>query len=296
MSSFPTIYKNENLDHDIIITNDNDRIDTTSPSSPLLPSNFNSNAKLPSYYRWLILLGFSLLTLSSACLWITFAPCLYIFMSYFSQTPSSINSLSSVYMIMFPILLIPSIKFFNKYGIKTSIIFGAFLNALGAFLRYLGTLNKSYIGFWILFLGQTIDSIAQLFMLSVPSKLANIWFSEFGEQNFATSVGVTANSAGVAIGHNAVECERTNSLSTTKPSDSNISYYLNDRPFMILTLSYGIVTGGEYALSTLLSQMILPVFKTLDEVTIINYQKKKNDEKTSLILYYQKKKMMRKHH
>ncbi|CAG8600356.1 5953_t:CDS:2 [Cetraspora pellucida] len=265
-------------DNDFNITND-DTIDVTiDATSPLLPSTFNSNTKLSSTYRWVILLGFSLLTFASACLWITFAPCLYIFMSYFSQTPSGINSLSSIYMITYPILLIPSIKLFNKYGIKFGVIFG-----------------------------QTIAAIAQLFMLGIPPKLANIWFSEFGEQNFATSVGITANSAGAAAGfllspwmikektanrdipnyllQQFVFCvaiylfliftfksspythsnKRAESLSITKLSNSNISYYLSDKLFMLLTTSYGVVTGGLYALSTLLSQMILPVFKQFDE-------------------------------
>ncbi|CAG8789291.1 23186_t:CDS:2, partial [Gigaspora rosea] len=54
-------------------------------------------------------------------------------------------------------------------------------------------------------------------------------------------------------------------LSTT---NLNISDYFSDKMFMILTISFGIVTGGEYALSTLLSQMILPVFEKFDESTI----------------------------
>ncbi|CAG8815228.1 3753_t:CDS:1, partial [Dentiscutata erythropus] len=164
MSSPPIIFVD---DYDFNITNDNN--DTIDSTNSLLPSTFNSNnsnVRLSSSYRWMILLGFSLLTFSSACLWITFAPCLYIFMSYFSQSPSSINSLSSVYMIMYPILLIPSINFFNTYGVKCSVIFGAFLNSLGAFFRFLGSLNRSYIGFWVLFFGQAIASIAQLFILS----------------------------------------------------------------------------------------------------------------------------------
>ncbi|RIB02735.1 major facilitator superfamily domain-containing protein [Gigaspora rosea] len=227
-------------------------------------------------------------------------------MSYFSQTPSSINSLSSIYLLLYPILFIPSIKFFNTYGIKFGVIFGAFLNSLGALLRFLGSLKRSYIGFWILFLGQTIAALAQLFMLCVPPKLANIWFSQFGQQNFATSVGITANSAGVAIGfilspwmikektanHDIpnylllqfIVCamiylfliftfksspdKRTNRTMPLSTTNLNISDYFSDKMFMILTISFGIVTGGEYALSTLLSQMILPVFEKFDESTI----------------------------
>lgn len=321
MSSSPIIIVDDN---DFNITNNNDVINST---SPLLSPTFNNNnnAKLSSSYRWLILLGFSLFTFASACMWITFAPCLYIFMSYFSQTPSSINSLSSIYLLLYPILFIPSSKFFNTYGIKFGVIFGAFLNSLGALLRYLGSLKRSYIGFWILFLGQTIAALAQLFILCVPPKLANIWFSQYGQQNFATSVGITANSAGVAIGfllspwmikektanHDIpnylllqfIVCamiylfliftfksspdKRTNSrtmpLSTT---NLNISDYFSDKMFMILTISFGIVTGGEYAFATLLSQIILPVFEKFDEVIIINYQVKALYVHITILLFF----------
>ncbi|CAG8489734.1 3660_t:CDS:2 [Paraglomus occultum] len=64
-------------------------------------------------------------------------------------------------------------------------------------LRFTGSFHPS--GFWILFIGQTIDAAAQVFILGVPPKLVSVWFS-MGQQNLAISVGIMANNAGVAAG------------------------------------------------------------------------------------------------
>ncbi|RHZ64068.1 hypothetical protein Glove_326g30 [Diversispora epigaea] len=298
-------------------------------SSPSLSLSYT-----PSYYRWIILFGFSLLTFSSASLWITFAPCLYIFMKYYSITATHVNILSTIYMIIYPMVLFPSIKFFDKYGIRNGIIFGAFLNTLGSLIRFLGSLSQTMAGYWIIFIGQSIAAIAQVFMLGIPPKLANIWFNKFGEQNFATSIGVTANNAGIAVGfllspwlikeetfkydipkyllfqfgfcsliylflvftfksapgsfhkrnirRNNRIIVRTATTTTavlsspsssstslsTPSSSSNICYYMTHRPFLLLSISYGMITGGQYALSTLLAQIILPVFDKYDETTV----------------------------
>ncbi len=153
--------------------------------------------KNPSNRRWIVLTSFSLLSFSNAVLWITFGPCLYIFMNHYQRTPSSINALATVYMIVYPILLLPVLKIFDKWGLRQGVLIGAFLNSFGTFLRFMGSFGQS--GFWLLFLGQTIAAIAGVFILGVPPKLANTWF-EFGEQNLATGIGVTANNAGIAVG------------------------------------------------------------------------------------------------
>ncbi|CAG8509784.1 326_t:CDS:2 [Diversispora eburnea] len=236
-----------------------------------------SSSYTPSYYRWIILFGFSLLTFSSASLWITFAPCLYIFMKYYSITATHVNILSTVYMIIYPMILFPSIKFFDKYGIRNGIIFGAFLNTLGSLIRFLGSLSQTMSGYWMIFIGQSIAAIAQVFMLGIPPKLANIWFNEFGEQNFATSIGVTANNAGIAVGfllspwlikEETFKYDIPKYLLLQFGFCSLIYLFLVftfksapgsfHKPFLLLSISYGMVTGGQYALSTLLAQLILP--------------------------------------
>ncbi|CAJ0763614.1 5220_t:CDS:2, partial [Entrophospora sp. SA101] len=213
--------------------------------------------------RWIVLLGFSLLTFSSACLWITFAPCLYIFMHHYSQaTPSYINSLSTIYMIMYPILLLPSLKIFAVWDLHGGLLFGAFLNSLGSFVRFLGSFGPR--GFWVLFLGQTIAASGQVFILGLPPKLAITWF-DHGEQNLAASIGIMANNAGVAAGSSP---SHSSSNSKSVVSLTVFISYFADKPFIFLTTSFGIIIGAQYALSTLLAQMIMPVFEIYDETKI----------------------------
>ncbi|CAG8605872.1 4739_t:CDS:2 [Ambispora leptoticha] len=290
-------------------------------STPLLSPNSSSikSDHAASSLRWKILFGFSLLSFSSACLWITFAPCLFIFMSHYGHiTPSYINSLSTIYMFIYPFLLLPSIKIFDIYGLRYGVLLGAFLNAFGAMLRFLGAFGPS--GFWCLFMGQAFAAAANVFIIGVPPKLANLWF-QIGEQNIAISVGVVANNAGIAAGFilspymikeetaksdipeymllqfgacvliyaflvltfKSLPTNTTNSRDDMpsknsivieeerRPhqiritSSSTIKIYLTNLPFLLLSISFGIIIGAQYAVSTLLAQMVVPVFSTFDE-------------------------------
>ncbi|CAI2167425.1 18016_t:CDS:2 [Funneliformis geosporum] len=241
--------------------------------------------------RWFVLASFSLLSFSNAVLWITFGPCLYIFMDHYQQTPSTINALATVFMIVYPIFLVPILKIYDKWGLRQGVLVGAFLNAFGTFLRFMGSFGPS--GFWLLFLGQTIAAIAGVFILGVPPKLANTWF-EFGEQNLATGIGVTANNAGIAVGFLlspwfikqatakddipkylliqfgfcsliylicvttfTAESNSSRRKQSRKSTTilSTINAFCSDKVFMLLASSYGLTVGASFAVSTLLAQI-----------------------------------------
>ncbi|CAB4495709.1 uncharacterized protein OCT59_005674 [Rhizophagus irregularis] len=282
-------------------------VEKTSSNSLLMsPTNTQesrtvSTNNIKSKRKWIVLASFSFLSFSNAVLWITFGPCLYIFMAHYNQiTPSYINALATVYMVVYPILLLPVLKIFDKWGLRQGVLIGAFLNALGTFLRFLGSFEAS--GFWLLFLGQTLTAIAGVFILGVPPKLANTWFN-FGEQNLATGIGVTANNAGIAAGFLLspwfikedtaatdiptylliqfgacsiiyLICVATFTSEAKLPRSgvskklatfSTINGFCTDKTFMILATSYGLTVGSSYAVSTLLAQIIVPVFKMHDE-------------------------------
>ncbi|PKY38488.1 MFS general substrate transporter [Rhizophagus irregularis] len=282
-------------------------VEKTSSNSLLMsPSNTQesrtvSTNNIKSKRKWIVLASFSFLSFSNAVLWITFGPCLYIFMAHYNQiTPTYINALATVYMVVYPILLLPVLKIFDKWGLRQGVLIGAFLNALGTFLRFLGSFEAS--GFWLLFLGQTLTAIAGVFILGVPPKLANTWFN-FGEQNLATGIGVTANNAGIAAGFLLspwfikedtaatdiptylliqfgacsiiyLICVATFTSEAKLPRSgvskklatfSTINAFCTDKTFMILATSYGLTVGSSYAVSTLLAQIIVPVFKMHDE-------------------------------
>jgi hypothetical protein len=85
------------------------------------------------------------------------------------MTTNAINSLSSIYMILYPFAVQFAFKFFEDRkqddeqhqggdGLRRGILIGASLNALAGAVRWLGA-TPSTLGFFILFTGQTIGAI-----------------------------------------------------------------------------------------------------------------------------------------
>lgn len=133
-------------------------------TAPLL-----GQAKSP--WRWGVLLGYSLFSFSSALMWVAFAPCLYIFSHYYfgpdtttTTTTNAINCLSSIYMLLYPILVQSTFPFFEDRGrapgtgLKQGVLIGAVLNVVGAAIRWQGAI-PSMTGFAVLFLGQIMAAI-----------------------------------------------------------------------------------------------------------------------------------------
>ncbi|KAG9302517.1 hypothetical protein G9A89_007221 [Geosiphon pyriformis] len=187
---------------------------------------------------------------------------------------------------------------FDIYGIRLGVLFGAFLNAFGTLFRFFGSFGPS--GFWWLFLGQAIASGANVFILGIPPKLANTLFHVGEQNLAtaigvtANNAGIafgfllspymikeaTASADiprymllqfGVCIiiyvfliftfkippgdDHSLKINERVRITSLTTLKD-----YFKNWPFLLLATAYGIVIGAQYALSTLLSQIIVPVY------------------------------------
>ncbi|KAJ9063141.1 Feline leukemia virus subgroup C receptor- protein 2 [Entomophthora muscae] len=117
--------------------------------------------------RWVVLCAFNLVTFSSALAWITFAPSANRFSEYYElNSHFYIDSLSTVYMLTYPIFLLPALsvsKYFYKrelarnkvsfdasgneangkaksigYGLRGSLITAIILHVVGCWLRFLG--------------------------------------------------------------------------------------------------------------------------------------------------------------
>ncbi|CAO0797890.1 unnamed protein product [Mucor circinelloides] len=271
-----------------------------------------------SWWRWLVLFSFSLFSFSSALMWITFAPCLYIFVQYYFQhestaTTNAIHSLSSVYMMIYPFAIQFTFKYFEDRldgsqppgnGLRQGILIGACLNALAGGIRWLGAIPSMY-GFGVLFLGQTIAAIAQVFMLSIPPQLAVAWFPE-NEINVATSIAVSANNLGIAAG-----CALTPLVVKQATRDTDIPHLLliqfimclivllliwfsfskpppywksmihevnsadqsfrlwKEQKFIYMLGSYCIIMGAQCAIITLLAQILIPPFKHVIDETLV---------------------------
>lgn len=109
--------------------------------------------------------------------------------------------LSMVYMLVYVPMIIPGTWLLNNYGLRVSILTGAGLNALGAWIKCLSMeLSQPYnVGsisaassFPLLMMGQFVCALGQVFLLGVPAQLASTWFGK-SEVALATAIGVFGN-------------------------------------------------------------------------------------------------------
>lgn len=109
--------------------------------------------------------------------------------------------LSMIYMLVYIPMIVPATWLLNHYGLRISILIGAGLNALGAWIKCLSMeLSQPYgvdttsaaASFPLLMVGQFVCASGQVFLLGVPAQLASTWFGK-SELALATAIGVFGN-------------------------------------------------------------------------------------------------------
>uniref|UniRef100_A0ABI7ZVC9 FLVCR choline and putative heme transporter 2 n=1 Tax=Felis catus TaxID=9685 RepID=A0ABI7ZVC9_FELCA len=113
-----------------------------------------------------------------------------------SSSAFAIDWLSMCYMLTYIPLLLPVAWLLEKFGLRTIALTGSALNCLGAWVK-LGSLKPHL--FPVTVLGQIICSVAQVFILGMPSRIASVWFGA-NEVSTACSIAVFGNQLGIAIG------------------------------------------------------------------------------------------------
>uniref|UniRef100_A0A158REH1 MFS domain-containing protein n=1 Tax=Hydatigena taeniaeformis TaxID=6205 RepID=A0A158REH1_HYDTA len=114
--------------------------------------------------------------------------------------------LSMLYMLVYIPMIVPATWLLNHYGLRVSILIGATLNVLGAWIKCLSMeLSQpvpspaSNASFPLLMVAQLVCALGQVFLLGVPAQLAATWFSKT-ELAMATAIGVFGNQVGCALG------------------------------------------------------------------------------------------------
>lgn len=74
-------------------------------------------------------------------------------------------------------------------GLRVSVIIGIVGTCAGSWVK-VGSVDPNR--FWVGFLGQSIVALSQIFILSVPARLAAVWFGP-SQVSSACSVGVFGN-------------------------------------------------------------------------------------------------------
>lgn len=139
--------------------------------------------------RWVVVLVFSCYSLCNAFQWIQYGSINNIFMNFYGVSAFAIDWLSMCYMLTYIPLLLPVAWMLEKFGLRTIAITGSALNCLGAWVK-LGSLEPHL--FPVTMVGQVICSVAQVFILGMPSRIASVWFGA-DEVSTACSLAVFGN-------------------------------------------------------------------------------------------------------
>ncbi|KAG0044325.1 hypothetical protein BGZ83_010436 [Gryganskiella cystojenkinii] len=153
--------------------------------------------------RYIGLFAVVLLNISTGFVWLTYSSVPDAAAAYLNSDKDTVNLTSILYFIAYLIMGPISGWMFERHGIKRSLLFGATIQVIGAFLRYFAnfiestpTNNGGRLALTLV--GQIIAAAAQPFFLNVPPKFAAVWFSENGRTT-ATMIGSVANALAAAL-------------------------------------------------------------------------------------------------
>lgn len=168
----------------------------TASGNNLSKTNYDRSDIKPTKKRYLILFLFCLHSMINAAQWIYLSSITNIVTRYYKVDNMAINWTSMVYMLVYIPLVVPASWLFEKIGMRNSILLGSLGTSLGSFIKCFSCKQDR---FYILMFGQTIVAISQLFVLSVPPRLASIWFPD-DQVSLANACGVFGNQLGIALG------------------------------------------------------------------------------------------------
>ncbi|KAL1129552.1 hypothetical protein AAG570_012497 [Ranatra chinensis] len=138
---------------------------------------------------------FSLASMCNATHWIQYSIIAHIVAKYYNVSLLLINWTSMIFMAVYIPLVFPATWLIERWGLRFAMITGTVMLCVGAWLK-LVTLEPSM--FYVALGCQLIIGSAQMFTLSVPSRLAALWFGH-NEVSTACAIGVFGNQVGIAL-------------------------------------------------------------------------------------------------
>ncbi|XP_011170110.1 uncharacterized MFS-type transporter C09D4.1 isoform X1 [Solenopsis invicta] len=159
------------------------------------PKRFHQEIKVYKR-RWLILVLFVVYSASNAMQWIQYSIITNITTKYYNVLDYTVDMTSMIYMITYIPLIFPASYLLNNFGLRTTVIVGSLGTALGSWIKVLSVAPDR---FWVTFIGQTVVAISQTCILSIPARIAAVWFGD-NEVSRACGIGVFGNQLGIAIG------------------------------------------------------------------------------------------------
>ncbi|XP_029316049.1 choline/ethanolamine transporter flvcr2a isoform X3 [Cottoperca gobio] len=163
-----------------------------------IPNKASDSVVTPHLYkkRWVIVFLFSAYSLSNAYQWIQYGIISNIMKKFYNVDDFAVDWLSMIYMLTYIPFIFPVTWLLDKKGLRVTALLATALNCAGTWIKVASAKPDL---FWVTMLGQFASSLAQVFILGMPSRLASVWFGA-NEVSTACSIGVFGNQMGIAIG------------------------------------------------------------------------------------------------
>ncbi|XP_044730963.1 feline leukemia virus subgroup C receptor-related protein 2-like isoform X2 [Chrysoperla carnea] len=118
-------------------------------------------------------------------------------MEYYGVSASTVNLTSVIFMLTYLPLIVPVSYVIKKKGIRFSMIIAVTGHCIGSWIKVFSTHPN---GFWIGFAGQTLVAVTQVFVVSMPPRLAGIWFDST-QMSTACTIAFYGSPMGVATAY-----------------------------------------------------------------------------------------------
>ncbi|KAG5869600.1 hypothetical protein JTB14_031641 [Gonioctena quinquepunctata] len=146
--------------------------------------------------RWVVLAIFVMYSASNSSHWIQFSIITNVIVKYYGISTTWVDWTSMIFMVLYVPFIFPASYLLEKLGLRKSVIVGIVGTCVGSWVK-VGSVSPDR--FWLAFIGQTLIAFSQIFILSVPSRVAAVWFGPT-QVSSACSIGVFGNQLGIAIG------------------------------------------------------------------------------------------------
>ncbi|CCW64002.1 unnamed protein product [Phytomonas sp. EM1] len=147
--------------------------------------------------RFVVLVLFSLLSVSNAMQWIAFSSIVDEVRAYFHMSASEVNMLPSVYVIAYISIVFLSCKLYEIAGIKITLVIASLTNAVGAGIKIIALYAWPHPA--LLFASQAVNSITEVLVIATPPLIANRWFPR-RERGVANTIMSSAMNIGSGVG------------------------------------------------------------------------------------------------
>lgn len=165
----------------------------------------NENNEIKVYTkRWVVLLTFCSVSFLNEVNWIEHSVIQDVTIAFYNESlpknetdqQTAVNWLTMIYMLVYIPFVFPAMFFLDRKGLKLTVLLGALFNAIGSVIKCFAVRPDLFL---VLMLGQFFCAVSQAFLLSVPARIAALWFGA-NQVALATSIGVFGNQLGIGFG------------------------------------------------------------------------------------------------